>query len=158
MRNLFIVCAFMFSALSMGQMSFAVSNDFDVTTPMSTTDANIGWFMNDDILVSFSMGNWDNFTVGARYYTGFCDNMFIEATTTADANEINVTDANGANMLDDDGNPMMEEDGTSTYKIGAAIGWTKSLGIWKLQFEPKVVLDDIQDFTPTLQWALRFNL
>ena len=77
MRNLFIVCAFMFSALSFAQMSFSLSNTVDITTPMATTEANLGWFMNDDILVSFGMSDWDEFSVGARYYTGFCDNMFI---------------------------------------------------------------------------------
>ena len=150
MRNLFIVCAFMFSALSFGQMSFALSNTVDVTTPMSTTEANIGWFMNDDILVSFGMSDWDNFDVSARYYTGFCDNMFIQATTTATGTM--------AEVEGEDGAMTMEADGASEYAIGAAIGWTKSLGIWKLQFEPMVKLNDIQDFTPTLAWALRFNL
>ena len=157
MRNLFIVCAFMFSALCVGQMSFSISNNFDLRTPMSEgtvdapkTEANIGWFMNDDILVSFGMRDWDNFDVSARYYTGFCDNMFIQATTTAVGTMAEVTDA--------DGNVTMEPDGASEYAIGAAIGWTKSLGIWKLQFEPMVKLADIQDFTPTLAWALRFNL
>jgi len=48
--------------------------------------------------------------------------------------------------------------GGSDYAIGAAVGWTKSLGIWKLQFEPSVRLADIQDFTPHLAWAVRFNL
>ena len=150
MRNLFIVCAFMFSALSFGQMSFALSNTVDITTPMSTTEANLGWFMNDDILVSFGMTDWDNFDVSARYYTGFCDNMFIQATTTATGTMAEVTA--------EDGTITMEADGASEYAIGAAIGWTKSLGIWKLQFEPMVKLADIQDFTPTLAWALRFNL
>ena len=151
MRNLFIVCAFMFSALCVGQMSFSLSNNLDVTTPMATTEANIGWFMNDDILVSFGMSDWDNFDVSARYYTGFCDNMFIQATTTAVGTTESV-------MNEDTG--LMEDvaDGGSEYAIGAAIGWTKSLGIWKLQFEPMVRLADIQDFTPTLAWALRFNL
>ena len=159
MRNLFIVCAFMFSALSFGQMSFALSNTLDVTTPMSTTEANLGWFMNDDILVSFGMSDWDNFTVGARYYTGFCGNMFIQATTTATGTMVAVdADGDGVGDVDDAGAPVMEADGASEYAIGAAVGWTKSLGIWKLQFEPMVVLNDIQDFTPHLAWALRFNL
>ena len=158
MRNLFIVCAFMFSALCVGQMSFSISNNFDLRTPMSEgtvdepkTEANIGWFMNDDILVSFGMRDWDNFDVSARYYTGFCDNMFIQATTTAVGTTESV-------MNEDTG--LMEDvaDGNSDYAIGAAIGWTKSLGIWKLQFEPMIKLADIQDFTPTLAWALRFNL
>ena len=154
MRNLFIVCAFMFSALSFGQMSFALSNTVDITTPMSTTEANLGWFMNDDILVSFGMTDWDNFDVSARYYTGFCDNMFIQATTTAN-NTWEMDDA-GAFVTDENGDRVST--GASEYAIGAAIGWTKSLGIWKLQFEPMVKLADIQDFTPTLAWALRFNL
>ena len=51
----------------------------------------------------------------------------------------------------------MVDDGAD-YQIGAAIGWSKSLGIWKLQFEPMLVLDDIQDFNPHLAWGLRFNL
>ena len=46
----------------------------------------------------------------------------------------------------------------SDYTIGAAVGWTKALGIWKLQFEPMFVLDNIQDFTPHIAWGLRFNL
>ena len=135
MRNLFIVCAFMFSALSFGQMSFALSNTVDVTTPMATTEANLGWFMNDDILVSFGMTDWDNFDVSARYYTGFCDNMFIEASTNAA----------------DTG------DGTE-YQVGVAAGWTKSLGIWKLQFEPMIAVDNIDELEPYIGWALRFNL
>ena len=154
MRNLFIVCAFMFSALCVGQMSFSLDNTLDVTQPMATTSANIGWFMNDDILVSFGMSDWDNFDVSARYYTGFCDNMFIQATTTA-KNTWEMDDA-GVIVLDENGDQVST--GASEYAIGAAIGWTKSLGIWKLQFEPMVKLADIQDFTPTLAWALRFNL
>ena len=133
MRNLIIAFALMFSALTFAQMSFNV-NDLDVRNPMNS-EANIGWFMTDDIMVSLGMDDWDNFTVGARYYTGFCDNMFIQATTNS----------SGA-------------DDTREYAISAAAGWTKDLGIWKLQFEPMVVLDDIQDFTPRLAWGLRFNL
>ena len=133
MRNLIIAFALMFSAVTFAQMSFSI-NDLDLNNPMNS-EANIGWFMTDDIMVSVGMDNWDNFNVGARYYTGFCDNMFIQATTTstgdADARE---------------------------YGISAAAGWTKALGIWKLQFEPMIVLDDIQDFTPRLAWGLRFNL
>jgi hypothetical protein len=133
MRNLIIAFALMFSAVTFAQMSFNVS-DLDLNNPMNS-EANIGWFMTDDIMVSLGMDNWDNFEVGARYYTGFCDNMFIQATTnsTGDADE-------------------------REYAISAAAGWTKELGIWKLQFEPMVVLDDIQDFTPRLAWGLRFNL
>ena len=134
MRNLIIAFALMFSAFTFGQMSFSI-NDLDVRTPMNT-EANLGFYMTDDILVSFGMSDWDNFNVGARYYTGFCDNMFIEATTHATGTG--------------------DED--SEYAIGAAIGWTKALGIWNLMFEPMVVLSDIQDFTPHLAWALRFNL
>ena len=114
-------------------MTFEV-NDLDLRTPMNT-EANLGYFMTDDIMVSLGMSDWDNFKVGARYY-GICDGMFLEATTTATGN-------------DTDG---------SDYAIGAAIGWSKDLGIWKLQFEPKIVLDDIQDFTPRLAWGLRFTL
>ena len=150
MRNLFIVCAFMFSALTFAQMSFSLSNEVDITTPMATTEANLGWFMNDDILVSFGMTDWDNFNVGARYYTGFCGNMFIEANTNAEPSMSVEVDA--------DGLESMVADGGSDYAIGAAIGWTKSLGIWKLQFEPSIRLADIQDFTPHLAWGLRFNL
>tara|TARA_B100001142_G_C13959540_1_gene510495 strand:- start:25 stop:426 length:402 start_codon:yes stop_codon:yes gene_type:complete len=133
MRNLIIAFALMFSAVTFAQMSFNVS-DLDLNNPMNS-EANIGWFMTDDIMVSVGMDNWDNFTVGARYYTGFCDNMFIEATTNSSGD----TDER-------------------EYAISAAAGWTKDLGIWKLQFEPMVVLDDIQDFTPRLAWGLRFNL
>ncbi len=116
-----------------GSMTFEV-NDLDLRTPMNT-EANLGYFMTDDIMVSLGMSDWDNFTVGARYY-GICDGMFVEATTTATG----------------------DADTGSDYAIGAAIGWTKDLGIWKLQFEPKIVLDDIQDFTPRLAWGLRFTL
>ena len=94
-------------------MSFALYT-VDVTTPMSTTEANIA-DMNDDILVSFGMSDWDNFDVSARYYTGFCDNMFIQATTTAVGTMAEVTA--------DDGTVTMEPDGASEYSIGAAIGW-----------------------------------
>ena len=44
------------------------------------------------------------------------------------------------------------------YYCGAAAGWTKSLGIWKLQFEPMIVVENIEDFNPRLAWGLRFNL
>ena len=133
MKNLIIATALMFSAFTFGQMSFSIS-DLDLRTPMST-EANLGWFVSDDIMVSFGMTDWDNFNVGARYYTDFCDNMFIEANTNSTG-------------TDDD----------REYQVGAAVGWTKALGIWKLQFEPQIVLDDIQDFTPKLVWGLRFTL
>jgi hypothetical protein len=110
MRNLIIAFALMFSAVTFAQMSFSI-DDLDLNNPMSS-EANIGWFMTDDIMVSVEMTNWDDFNVGARYYTGFCDNMFIEATTVSD-------------MVD----------GERAYAISAAAGWTKELGIWKLQFE-----------------------
>ena len=130
MRNLIIAFALMFSAFTFGQMSFNVS-DLDLQSPMSS-DANLGWFMTDDIMVSFGMTDWDNFKVAARYYTGFADNMFIEATTNAA-----------------DGDPDT---------IGMAVGWTKALGIWKFQFEPMIVVSDIDNFDPHLAWGLRFNL
>jgi hypothetical protein len=114
-------------------MTFAV-NELDLRTPMNT-EANLGYFMTDDIMVSLGMTDWDNFTVGARYY-GVFDDMFVQATTTATGTA----------------------DTGSDYAIGAAIGWTKDLGVWKLQFEPMIVLDDIQDFTPRLAWGLRFTL
>ena len=151
MRNLIIVCALMFSALTFGQMSFSIAN-LDLGNPMgSDEDANIGWFMTDDILVSFGMENWDDFSIGARYYTGMMGNMFVEANTTA--SEI-MEDPNNTpdDATDDVGT------GESSYIIGARVGWTKALGIWKLQFEPMIVLDDVQDFTPRLAWGLRFNL
>tara|TARA_B100000401_G_scaffold196877_1_gene132762 strand:+ start:146 stop:550 length:405 start_codon:yes stop_codon:yes gene_type:complete len=134
MRNLIIAFALMFSALTFGQMSFSVNN-LDVRTPMNS-EANIGWFMTDDIMVSVGMDDWDNFTVGARYYTGFCDNMFVQANTQS----------------------TEEVEGEREYSVSAAAGWTKSLGIWKLQFEPMIVVDDIEDFNPRLAWGLRFNL
>ena len=134
MRNLIIAFALMFSAFTFGQMSFNVTN-LDLRTPMNT-DANLGWFMTDDIMVSFGMDDWDNFTVGARYYTGFCDNMFVQANTQS----------------------TEEVEGEREYSVSAAAGWTKSLGIWKLQFEPMIVVDDIEDFNPRLAWGLRFNL
>ena len=134
MRNLIIAFALMFSAVSVGQMSFGIT-DLKLNEPMSSAP-NLGWYMTDDIMVSFGMTDWDNFSVSARYYTGFCGNMFVQAGTDAVGNE-------------DDG---------SEYQIGASIGWSKDLGIWKLQFEPMLVLDDIQDFNPHLAWALRFNL
>ena len=133
MRNLIIAFALMFSALTFAQMSFSVNN-LELNNPMNS-EANIGWFMTDDIMVSVGMDDWDNFNVGARYYTGFCDNMFIEATTNATG-----------------------DDDNREYAVGAAAGWTKSLGIWKLQFEPMIVVDDIEDFNPRLAWGLRFNL
>ena len=134
MRNLIIAFALMFSALTFGQMSFSVNN-LDLRTPMNS-EANIGWFMTDDIMVSVGMDDWDNFTVGARYYTGFCDNMFVQANTQS----------------------TEEVEGEREYSVSAAAGWTKSLGIWKLQFEPMIVVDDIEDFNPRLAWGLRFNL
>ena len=122
-----------FSFAQQGSMTFAV-NDLDISNPMAS-EANLGYFMTDDIMVSLSMTDWDNFKVGARYY-GVFDYMFLEATTTATA----------------------EGSADSDYQIGAALGWTKDLGIWKLQFEPQIVLDNIQDFTPKLVWGLRFTL
>jgi len=133
MRNLIIAFALMFSALTFAQMSFSVNN-LELNNPMNS-EANIGWFMTDDIMVSVGMDDWDNFTVGARYYTGFCDNMFVEATTNSTGDEDN-----------------------REYAVGAAAGWTKALGIWKLQFEPMIVVDNIEDFNPRLAWGLRFNL
>ena len=152
MRNLIIVCALMFSALTFGQMSFSIAN-LDLGNPMGEdADANIGWFMTDDILVSFGMTDWDNFNIGARYYTGMMGNMFVEANTTASA----IMEDSGT--VDADGNAVMQSTGDSDYIIGASVGWTKALGLWKLQFEPMIVLDNIQDFTPRLAWGLRFNL
>tara|TARA_B100000287_G_scaffold280737_1_gene264599 strand:- start:85 stop:492 length:408 start_codon:yes stop_codon:yes gene_type:complete len=135
MRNLIIAFALMFSAVTFAQMSFSVNN-LDLKNPMTSDDANIGWFMTDDIMISVGMDNWDNFTVGARYYTGFCDNMFVQANTVS-------TEVEGEDR---------------EYSVSAAAGWTKSLGIWKLQFEPMIVVDDIEDFNPRLAWGLRFNL
>ena len=154
MRNLIIACALMFSAVTFGQMTFSIGETWDINTPMNFTgeegapSANIGWFMTDDIMVSVGMASWDEFNVNARYYTGFCDNMFIQAGTTAMV------------AKDADGNEVLNADGTTdaVYDIGMAIGWTKALGIWKLQFEPMIVLDDIQEFEPRLAWAVRFNL
>ena len=132
-----------FTFAQQGSMTFA-ANSLDITKPLDT-EANIGYYMTDDIMVSLSMTDWDNFMVGARYY-GICDGMFIQAMTTANTN---IYDANGevVGQLDE-----------SEYNIGAAIGWTLDTGIWKFQFEPMIVLDDIQDFTPGLAWALRFTL
>ena len=133
MKNFIIAFALMFSALTFGQMSFGIDN-LKLNEPMSST-ANIGWFMSDDIMVSLEMSDWDNFNVGARYYTGFCDNMFIQAKTNSSLVA-----------------------GERAYAVSADIGWTKALGIWKLQFEPMIGLSDIQEFNPMLKWGLRFNL
>ena len=127
-----------FTFAQQGSMTFA-ANSLDITQPLAT-EANIGVFMTDDIMVSLGMSDWDNFTVGARYYGIFGD-MFIQAMTTA------TTD-------DGMGGTLAESD----YNIGAAAGWTLDTGVWKFQFEPMIVLDDIQDFTPRLAWALRFTL
>ena len=127
-----------FTFAQQGSMTFA-ANSLDITKPLDT-EANIGYFMTDDIMVSLGMSDWDNFTVGARYY-GICDGMFIQAMTTATT---------------DGGNGVVLE--SSDYNIGAAAGWTLDTGVWKFQFEPMIVLDDIQDFTPRLAWALRFTL
>ncbi len=132
-----LMCA-TFSFAQQGSMTFS-ANTTDITQPLAT-DANIGYFMTDDIMVSLGMSDWDNFKVGARYY-GICEGMFIEATTTA------TTDGGEGVVLE-----------TSDYNIGAAIGWTLDTGVWKFQFEPMIVLDNIQDFTPKLAWALRFTL
>ena len=69
MRNLIIAFALMFSAVSVGQMSFGIT-DIDLRNPMDVAP-NLGWYMTDDIMVSFGMTDWDNFNVSARYYTGF---------------------------------------------------------------------------------------
>ena len=142
MRNLIIAFALMFSAFTFGQMSFNIS-DLNLNNPMKSK-ANLGWFMTDDIMVSFGMDSWETFEVAARYYTGFAGNMFIEANTLA----VPAVD-NPATVEVEDG---------SSYTVGAAMGWTKALGIWKLQFEPMLVLEDVNNFTPKLMWGLRFNL
>ena len=134
MKNLIIAFALMFSAITFGQMSFSIA-DSNIEKALTNPNANIGYFMSDDIMVSLGMDNWDDFTVGARYYTGFCDNMFIQANTFSS-----------------------DESGEREYYVSAAAGWTKALGIWKLQFEPMIVLDNIEDFNPKLAWGLRFNL
>tara|TARA_R100000664_G_C2728765_1_gene119920 strand:- start:112 stop:522 length:411 start_codon:yes stop_codon:yes gene_type:complete len=136
MKNFLIALAFMFSGLTFGQMSFTINN-ININAPMDS-EPNIGLFMSDDILLSFGMSDWDNYNIGARYYTGMFNNMFIEVNTT------------GASSIN--------EPGEIDYVIGAGVGWTKSLGIWKLLLEPMIVLDDIQDFNPRLAWGLRFNL
>ena len=139
MRNLIIAFALMFSAFTFGQMSFNIS-DLNLNKPMESS-ANLGWFMTDDIMVSFGVTDWETFNVSARYYTGFAGNMFVQAKTYA---------------LPD---PTSTAEGAeSDYEVEAALGWTKALGIWKLQFEPMIKLDDINDFTPHLAWGLRFNL
>ena len=132
-----------FTFAQQGSMTFA-ANSLDITQPLAT-EANIGVFMTDDIMVSLGMSDWDNFTVGARYYGIFGD-MFIQAMTTATTD--GGVDANGMPVVLDE----------SSYNIGAAAGWTLDTGVWKFQFEPMIVLDDIQDFTPRLAWALRFTL
>ena len=139
MRNLIIAFALMFSAFTFGQMTFSV-NDLDVRMPMNS-EANLGWYMTDDIMVSFGVTDWETFNVSARYYTGFAGNMFVQAKTYAIADETSTV-----------------EGAESDYTVEAAIGWTKALGIWKLQFEPMIVMEDCQDFTPKLMWGLRFNL
>ena len=136
MKNLIIAFALMFSAITFGQMSFSIA-DSNIEKALTNPKANIGYFMSDDIMVSLGMDNWDDFTVGARYYTGFCDNMFIQANTFSAADAVS---------------------GEREYYVSAAAGWTKALGIWKLQFEPMIVLDNIEDFNPKLAWGLRFNL
>ena len=111
-----------------GDFSFGLS-DLDVRKPLSS-EANIGYFLTDDVMVSLSMDNWDNYAMSTRYYC--CVDKFIQATTTSN--------------------------GSGDYTVGAAIGWTKSLGIWKLAFEPMFILDDIRDLDPRIGWALRFTL
>ena len=111
-----------------GDFTFAVG-DLDVRKPLDS-QANIGYFLSDDLMVSLSMKDWDNFAMSTRYYC--CEDGFIQATTTSN--------------------------GAGDYTVGAAIGWTKSLGIWKLDFEPMIALKDIRDCNPTIGWSLRFNL
>ena len=111
-----------------GSFSFGLS-DLDVRKPLNS-EANIGYFLTDDVMVSLSMDNWDNYAMSTRYYC--CEDKFIQATTTSN--------------------------GSGNYTGGAAVGWTKSLGIWKLAFEPMFILDDIRDLDPRIGWALRFTL
>tara|TARA_B100001250_G_scaffold381522_1_gene373909 strand:+ start:315 stop:716 length:402 start_codon:yes stop_codon:yes gene_type:complete len=115
-------------AQKQGSFSFGLS-DLDVRKPLSS-EANIGYFLTDDVMVSLSMDNWDNYAMSTRYYC--CKDKFIQATTASN--------------------------GSGEYTVGAAIGWTKSLGIWKLAFEPMFILDDIRDLDPRIGWALRFTL
>ena len=82
MRNLIIAFALMFSAVSVGQMSFGIT-DLKLNETQCQVAPNLGWYMTDDIMVSFGMTDWDNFSVSARYYTGFCGDMFVQAGTDA---------------------------------------------------------------------------
>ena len=111
-----------------GDFSFGIS-DLDIRKPISS-EANIGYFIADDVMVSLSMENWENFAMSTRYYC--CEDKFIQATTVSN--------------------------GHGDYTVGAAIGWTKSLGIWKLDFEPMIMVRDIRDCNPSIGWSLRFNL
>ena len=143
-----LMCA-TFTFAQQGSMTFA-ANAGDITQPLAVENPKIGYFMTDDIMVSLGMTDWDNFNVGARYY-GICEGMFIEANTNATGKPDLVGE-------DAEGNETLTPQEGSEYKIGAALGWTLDTGIWKFQFEPMIVLDDIQDFTPRLAWALRFTL
>ena len=111
-----------------GNFSFGLS-DLDVRKPLNS-EANIGYFLTDDVMVSLSMDNWSNYSMSTRYYC--CLDKFIQATT--------------------------HSSGHGNYTVGAAVGWTKALGIWKLAFEPMLIVDDIRDFNPRVGWALRFTL
>ena len=127
---LFVAILVASTSFSQKQCDFSFGfSDLDIRKPLDS-QANIGMFITDDVMVSLSMDNWDNYSMSTRYYC--CVDKFIQATTTSN--------------------------GSGDYTVGAAIGWTKSLGIWKLQFEPMIVVDDIEDFNPRLAWGLRFNL
>jgi len=115
-------------AQKQGSFSFGLS-DLDIRKPLDS-QANIGMFITDDVMISLSMSDWENYAMSTRYYC--CDDKFIQATTTSN--------------------------GHGDYTVGAAIGWTKSLGIWKLAFEPMFIVEDIRDFDPKIGWALRFTL
>ena len=111
-----------------GDFSFGLS-DLDVRKPLNS-EANIGYFLTDEVMVSFSMDNWNTYSMSTRYYC--CLDKFIQATTSSN--------------------------GHGNYTVGAALGWTKALDIWKLAFEPMFIVDDIRDFKPRIGWALRFTL
>ena len=75
-----------------GSFSFGLS-DLDVRKPLSS-EANIGYFLTDDVMVSLSMDNWDNYAMSTRYYC--CEDKFIQATTTSNGSGNYTVGAGGA--------------------------------------------------------------
>ena len=49
-----------------GDFSFGLS-DLDIRKPLNS-EANIGYFLTDEVMVSLSMDNWNTYSMSTRLY------------------------------------------------------------------------------------------